>query len=189
MRRQFTIRKIPSCTSTDHWKKWPIIFFLIILFSVTPTEHIQAETYRIKPGDTLSQISEKIGISSGVLQTLNPDILSADLLFADQEIFIPDNSLSLEPHQSHSIPNEATHTIQSGETLSELAEKYEISLSDLKNRNPRINPNWLIVGTIITIHGEINEQNLSLSQEDDVLNQSNTISTVLARGLLLRRRL
>ncbi len=55
---------------------------------------------------------------------------------------------------SNPFPNPYTHTVQSGDTLSKIAEKYGVSVEDLLKANPWIkNPDYIQVGWKIKIPG------------------------------------
>ena len=51
-------------------------------------------------------------------------------------------------------PAPTTYTVQSGDTLSQIAERFHISLDDLQAANPDISPSSLSVGTVLLIPGE-----------------------------------
>ncbi len=48
-------------------------------------------------------------------------------------------------------PTPFTYTVQTGDTLSEIAERFHVSLDDLQAANPEISPNSMSVGTVLKI--------------------------------------
>ena len=59
----------------------------------------------------------------------------------------PDAPHTLDtPHAS-----EEQYVVQSGDYLAAIAQKYNIDLNVLINANPSIDPNWLVIGQVITI--------------------------------------
>jgi spore coat assembly protein SafA len=46
-------------------------------------------TYVVRPGDTLSGIAERFGVSLGALEAANPQITNPDLINPGQVIKIP----------------------------------------------------------------------------------------------------
>jgi LysM repeat protein len=95
-------------------------------------------TYIVQPGDTLSGIAEKFGISLADLEKANPQIPNFDRIFPGQVVHIP--------------PRHRTYIVQPGDTLSGIAEKFEVSLADLEKANPQI-PNFDLIfpGQVINI--------------------------------------
>ena len=97
-------------------------------------------TYVVQQGDTLSGIAQKFGVSLADLKAANPQILNPDLIFPGQVVVVP------------SGPLPGTYVVQRGDTLSELAEKFGVSLAALEAANPQIlNPDLIFPGQLIVI--------------------------------------
>jgi spore coat assembly protein SafA len=95
-------------------------------------------TYIVQPGDTLSGIAERFGISLSDLEKANPQIPNFDLIFPGEVVHIP--------------PRHRTYIVQPGDTLSGIAERFGVSLSNLEKANPQIpNPNLIFPGQVINI--------------------------------------
>lgn len=82
----------------------------------------EATTYTVRRGDTLSEIAVRFDIALDLLQRIND--LTSDAIR-------PGQKLSLRPTQLH----EAVHVVQSGETLSEIAQRYRLGLPVLQRIN------------------------------------------------------
>ena len=99
---------------------------------------IAAGTYLVKRGDSLSVIAQRFGIPLAELKTANQ--LNSDTIRIGQELTLPGMNL-----------REATeHTIQRGETLSEIAQVYRISLSSLRAAND-LNGDRILIGQVLKI--------------------------------------
>lgn len=94
--------------------------------------------YMVKRGDSLSLIAQRYNVSQAELKSVNG--LSSDTIHIGQELTIPGVG-ALEPEQ---------HTIRSGETLSEIAQQYRVSLANLRQAN-NITNDRILVGQVLKI--------------------------------------
>ncbi|MFZ4582496.1 MAG: LysM peptidoglycan-binding domain-containing protein [Paludibacter sp.] len=84
----------------------------------------------VSKGETLQSISKQYGIKIAELKELNN--MTTDNIQAGQKLITPsDNTNKLVSAKKKT----KTHTVKSGETLSEIAEKYNCKVSDLKKWN------------------------------------------------------
>lgn len=97
-------------------------------------------TYVIQPGDTLSGIAERYGTTYQALAALN-HISDPNRIIAGQTIRVPENSGSSPKY----------YTIQPGDTLSEIAERFGTTVSALMALNGIRNPDLIYAGTAIRI--------------------------------------
>lgn len=104
----------------------------------------QGNYYRIKSGDTLYKIAKYYNISLDDLVEANPSI-DPDKLAVGQTICIP---LATPPV---TCQGQATHTIEEGDTLYQIAQMHNVTVGQLLNANPGINPRALLVGQVICI--------------------------------------
>jgi len=103
-----------------------------------PNNHI------VQEGETLFVIAQKYGLTLDALIKANPGI-NPDLINIGQEIKIPDQKGKKRP------PSAKTHTIQEGETLFVIAQKYEVTLEALQTANPDLKPDLIHVGQKLNI--------------------------------------
>ena len=102
----------------------------------TPTEYI---TYKIKKGDTLSEIAKKYGTTVSTLASIN-NIKDVNKIYGGDTIKIPTtNSSYIE------------YTIKKGDTLSEIAKKYGTTVKKLQSINGIKNANKIYAGDTIKI--------------------------------------
>jgi len=94
-----------------------------------PLPGMAAEQYVVKPGETLSEIAERHGVSTSTLMQLN-GIRNADLVESGSRLRLPSSQPSAEARSGR-----GTYTVKPGETLSEIAESRGISLRRLMDLN------------------------------------------------------
>lgn len=97
-------------------------------------------TYVVQSGDTLSEIAERYGTTYQTLASLN-QISNPNLIHPGQTIRIPENSSSASQY----------YTIRSGDTLSEIAQRFGTSVSTLMSLNSISDPNLIYAGNKIRI--------------------------------------
>ena len=104
----------------------------------------------VKPGETLSEIAERHGVSLNRLMQAN-GIKDPTLLQAGQRLVIPGSSRAAAaapaPRGGGSV------TVRSGETLSEIAERQGVSLERLMQANGIKDPTLLQAGQRLVIPG------------------------------------
>ncbi len=88
-------------------------------------------TYLVQPGDTLSQLAQWAGVSVDILARGN--CLSSTDLRAGQRLYLPSPPTS-ESCERHPV-GWVSHTVQIGETLSELADRVNITVSQAQEAN------------------------------------------------------
>jgi tyrosinase len=97
--------------------------------------------YVVQSGDTLNAIANRFGVSLAALKAANPQISDPNRIFPGQIITIPGSSPAVGP----------AYVVQSGDTLTAIANRFGVSLATLKAANPQItDPNRIFPGQIIT---------------------------------------
>lgn len=104
----------------------------------TPTHTVQA-------GETLSSIAERYGVTLAELMTLN-GITDPDAIVIGQELLLP--AAAAEQPPATPLP---VHTVGAGETLSEIAQQYNVSLTRLMLFNGLRDANALYEGQRLRI--------------------------------------
>lgn len=154
-----------------------------IFFSVTATATIasaffavdsaEAASYKVKSGDNLWSIANQHGTSVSKLKSLNN--LSSDLIFPNQVLKTDGTSSSKSNSGSNfnsgsasSSSGGSTYTVKSGDTLSGIASKHGISLSNLMSWN-NLSTTLIYPGNKLTV-----SKNGSGSSSSNSSNSSNS---------------
>lgn len=98
--------------------------------------------YIVKSGDTLSGIAAKYGTTYQHLAQIN-GISNPNLIYVGQQI---------KTDGSSSVEQPEYYTVQSGDTLSGIAERYGTSYQHLARINGIVNPNLIYVGQKIKVN-------------------------------------
>ena len=116
-----------------------------------------ATRYKVRRGDTLGRIARRHGTSVRALQRMN-GLPRADRIYIGQVLEIATGGslgpLRLDAPRKATSPQVAeggAHTVSSGETLSQIAEKYGVGLSVLIAANSLRSPDRLRVGQRLTV--------------------------------------
>lgn len=98
--------------------------------------------YTVKSGDTLWKISQKYGVSTASIISLNN--LKSDYLNVGDSIVVPTSG------SSNSGSNQRHYTVQRGDTLWLIARKYGVSVSDITRAN-NLTSDYIYVGQTLLI--------------------------------------
>ena len=92
-------------------------------------------TYIIRAGDALYQLAQLFDTTVNAIIALNPRI-NPYALFVGQPICIPQVTAT--------CPGNSFYTVQPGDTLFQIAIRYDVSLGSLQDFNPGLDPNVII---------------------------------------------
>ncbi|NUN09391.1 MAG: LysM peptidoglycan-binding domain-containing protein [Ignavibacteriaceae bacterium] len=106
--------------------------------------------YKVRKGDSLSEIAMKFNVSVSDLKEWNR--LKSDALTAGKVLNINSGESSSLGDNTTNAPGIVTvHVVKSGETLGQIADKHNVYVSSLKKWN-RIKGNKILVGQKLTIY-------------------------------------
>lgn len=105
--------------------------------------------YVVKPGDSLWKIANSYGISVERLRSVNN--LKSDILNVGQELLIPVSDTNIE-EVNPPVSSGVSYVVVKGDNLYSIANKYGISVDDIKNAN-NLTSNTLQIGQVINIPG------------------------------------
>ncbi|PHX67903.1 MAG: peptidoglycan-binding protein [Cyanobium sp. Baikal-G2] len=105
----------------------------------------------VQPGDTLSDIADRQGVSLNQLMQAN-GITNPNMVVAGQKLVLPGSRRGAAAAAPRALPT-APYTVKSGETLSEIADRFGTSTERLIQLNGISNPNLVVAGTRLAIPG------------------------------------
>ncbi len=127
-------------------------------------------THKVKSGESLIKIAEKYKVSTANIKELNN--LKKDKLKKGQnlKIRVIDNSIDTKPTNKSELANSAKksiHKVAQGETLSDIATKYDITIEELKEWNKdEIKGNTVFANTRLKVSDDIKEPVSSKKSEN-----------------------
>lgn len=100
--------------------------------------------YKVKAGDSLSAIAKKFGVNmNGIKRVKFQDIPNKNAIDKNEILLLPKASTKKAPVVAKPV---ATYTVRSGDTLSAIAKKFNLSTSSLAKKNGIQNPDLIKVG-------------------------------------------
>lgn len=111
----------------------------------TPTPAPTPATHSVRPGETLSGISQLYNVPVSVIVDLN-DIPDPDNLLVGQRLRLPEGT---EVPEQEDAPG--PYTVQQGDTLSNIAVAYGVSINDLMAANGISDPDRIFPGQQLRI--------------------------------------
>ncbi len=112
------------------------------------TSSVATSNYKVKSGETLIGIANSLGVSAAEIAAVNSNFDARARLQRGQTIKVPVSSAEVN-RQLNDKPT--SYKVQSGDTLTGVASRYNISLSDLAAANNLSTNSNLILGRTITI--------------------------------------
>ena len=108
--------------------------------------------HRVQPGDTLDDIAARYRVSSRDLMLLN-GLRNANHVEAGQTLKLPSNAVIAQsrpkPAPINVTPGASEHTVERGQTLTQIARAYKLPVATLIDINAISNPNKVTVGTTL----------------------------------------
>ncbi|MGM0753085.1 MAG: LysM peptidoglycan-binding domain-containing protein [Bacillota bacterium] len=138
-------------TSVSNLKSWnnlssDMIYVNQVLEVTGPTSN-SAKTYTVQSGDYLSKIGVKFDVYLAELRAWNN--LKSDVIYPGQTLIVSSGGTSTTPTAP---TGSSTYTVQSGDTLSHIAVRYDVSVSSIKSWNGLTSDN-IYVGQKLSIQG------------------------------------
>lgn len=116
----------------------------LIIPTSTASTNQSTTTYTVQSGDSLSVIAKRFGLTTEGLKQLNN--LSNDMIFVGQTLNISSAPVTQTQTQTQ------TYTVQSGDSLSVIAKRYGMSVTELKEMNGLTN-DMIFVGQSLKVKG------------------------------------
>lgn len=102
--------------------------------------------YTVKPGDTFYTIAQSHGMTVRQLMDLNPNV-DPNYVYVGQKLVV---SGARHPAQQ-TPPADGSYTVQPGDTLWKIAQKFGISTAQLQQLNPSIQPDSIYPGLVLRV--------------------------------------
>lgn len=110
----------------------------------------QITTYTVQPGNTLSQIAQNYGTTVAEIAGLN-GISNPNLIYVGEVLKIDTtNDISVITGDKYET-NHIVYTVQLGDTLTAISEKYDVPIRCIVQLNDIVNPNLIYAGERLRI--------------------------------------
>lgn len=130
--------------------------------------------YIVKPGDTFYKLAIQFNTTIPAIISANP-LLNPNLLRIGQQICIPRQPIY------PACPEGNYYIIKSGDTLYRIAEFFNVSLDDLIEANPAIDPYRLFIGQVICVPLATPPVTCLEGQGDYIVKQGDTFYSIAQR--------
>jgi membrane-bound lytic murein transglycosylase D len=110
--------------------------------------------YKVKRGDTMSELAEKFGVSSAQIRNWNG--LSTNKLIAGKTIKIygeSDNTTALGDKSSKTSANLNHYKVKKGDSIGKIAEIYKVPVADIRKWN-NLSSNTIYAGRVLKIYSD-----------------------------------
>lgn len=107
-------------------------------------------TYTVKAGDTLYSIARRYNVTVSQLASVNK-ITNPSLIRVGQVLSIPGKTTTPSPGPA---PVQTTYTVKAGDTLYGIANRYNVTVSQLASTNKITNISLIRVGQVLKIPGK-----------------------------------
>lgn len=118
----------------------------------TPTNRF--ETHRVRKGESLTSIAERYGVSVDDLHAWNSRSIRGGKLLSGTSLRVYSDSPSKGDSRKTSRASKSapkSYTVRRGDSLQDIANRFGVSLRDLKSNNPRLKNGKLQAGQTIRI--------------------------------------
>ena len=109
-----------------------------------PQPVVEAGTYTVQPGDTLSAIGERFGVPFQVIARAN-GIANPDMINVGQVLRIPPADAPAPE------PEPRTYAVRPGDALSSIGREFGVSYTEIARANGIANPDMINVGQVLRI--------------------------------------
>ncbi|PYE39334.1 LysM peptidoglycan-binding domain-containing protein [Psychrobacter fozii] len=149
--------------------------------SQSSSSSVATTNYKVKSGETLIGIANDLGVSAAELAAVNSNFDAKARLQRGQTIKVPASKELVDRQLNDKA---VSYKVKSGDTLTGVAKRYNIGLSDLASANKLNTNSNLILGRTITIPASGSVASASSSNQSSSVTSSST-STASSSGKTL----
>lgn len=120
-------------------------FATIVLLVAASTAH--ASSYTVRPGENLSGIADRLGVSTKALAAAN-GITNANQVEAGQRLVVPGSASATPQRQGDGA---VEHVVRPGESLANIARRYGTTVAAVARANGVRNPNQVRIGSRLVV--------------------------------------
>lgn len=133
--------------------------------------------YQVRKGDSVSEIAQKFNVTISQLRKWNN--LSSNKIVAGQMLTVHGKEpvQSLGDNTTRKSSNSVSYTIKPGDTISQIAELYNVSVSEIKEWN-NLSSNKLIAGRSLTIYADSKNEKVSSTSNNSRVTASESVHVV-----------
>lgn len=148
-----------------------------------PNDNAPRQTYTVRAGDTLSEIAARHGTTVRELARLN-NIRNPDFIRVGDTLQLPSRETNNQPPAGRAF--DGRYTVRAGDTLSEIAARYNTTWQELARVNRLNNPNLIHPGDTLRVPGAGNNQpanppNNGAPRSTYTVRAGDTLSEIAAR--------
>lgn len=126
----------------------------------TVTKKNSVYKYRVKKGDTIGEIAEKFGTSVAFVKKWNN--LRSNTIRSGQtlKIYTGESVTSLGDNTTKTNSNINYYKVKAGDSIGEIADKYHVSIADIKKWN-KLGSNKILAGKTLKIYSDVGVNDVS----------------------------
>lgn len=117
--------------------------------NATAPARASQSTYRVKAGDTLTEVAERFGTTKEAIAAAN-NMKPSDGLISGATIVIPTTKTKATPAKAV-VAKTTTYTVKSGDTLTSVANRHNVSVDELASANKLNKTAGITIGQKLTI--------------------------------------
>ncbi len=158
----------PSGKSLVHIPRGTSEVFIEGLADIPPAERVAYVTHKVRSGESLSAIAGRYGVSTWAVQSVN-NIRNPNRIYVGMRLTIPVRGRSgsassatatvaaapapAAPRSSKPVSRPTTYKVRRGDTLSGIADRYGMRLSELSGFNGLSTRSRIYVGQVLKLQG------------------------------------
>lgn len=135
-------------------------------------------SYTVQRGDTLSEIASRYNTTYQEIARLN-NISNPNLIYPGQILTIPSNYVV--PGDEEGCTGSIYYTVKQGDTLSEIAVKYGVTVSHIVEQNNIRNPNLIYLGERLRIKRNCGSDSVTQTGTTYIIRSGDTLWNIARR--------